>query len=405
MASGSNHKPSNSVVTTNPSVAVRINRNEAHLRSQSQSTTTVALPIPIRNFQPSRCVPASQPISYKNHVLRITKEEPGPAESHRPQRHLVAASSNPPTSTIGCSGPKRIPPPNLSHSVQQEIQLPNRPPSTTMNNLTTSDFLSAAEKIPCKSIIGNRASKFNLQLNSQSSKAMKVSSQTAKQVTGRPKISTVTQPTLSQLARSKKPIINKSTSLAPKPLWGRQTARRKVQKSTSTVGTKTGVQPNKLSQPAPASGVQKDRCMSPSQIALPRSPSPPSITETATSTTSSEVEPCEKATTSPINQEEGKMLSATSLLTRQNYQEHIPSTISETPSSRFALSGTKTPISALLSSIQHGFVFTPTSPLSPPHHYLNKDSSRSNDPFYSQFNSSNLFDRDTIASTSMVLGK
>ena len=55
------------------------------------------------------------------------------------------------------------------------------------------------------------------------------------------------------------------------------------------------------------------------------------------------------------------------------HREDLPSTPAQLhlPPSEWALQNAKTPISALLSSIQQGFEFSPASPLSPPHTYLN----------------------------------
>ncbi|KAL0947112.1 hypothetical protein HGRIS_013247 [Hohenbuehelia grisea] len=218
----------------------------------------------------------------------------------------------------------------------------------------------------------------------------------------------LTQPTLAQLARMKPPVERKATAAtakSAKPSWGMGAAPKKpatvttaktVAKpplnSAKSVSSKASSQtapgvrskpPSRVATPAlvplPASptpcdqleGAQEVDVKAPALIPLPISPDP-EVAEPVEETEATVVaEPC------PVDDAPGDDSEATNLPVETADSAQITLT-PDTPGCEpeystpqatrpaLALSQEKTPISALLSSIQQGFLMTPATPLSPP---------------------------------------
>lgn len=216
-----------------------------------------------------------------------------------------------------------------------------------------------------------------------------------------PKARGVTQPTLAQLARTKPAVERKGPSItASKPLWGRSISKASGKKIALVQKVM-----RKLPEPPVADSCSMEGRSNPAQIPLPPSPSP-SITQIASISRSPT--PLDVPSSPPLAPLLGPMdlpmedeICATDKGESQNGREMStcthPGSSGEVvaPSNQTSADGlklldgepttpqgllvprdfsdpasNKTPISALLSSIQRGFLFTPSSPLSPPQSYL-----------------------------------
>ena len=247
-----------------------------------------------------------------------------------------------------------------------------------------------------------------------------------------PRVRGVTQPTLSQMSRAKATAKEKGSAAAPpKPnTWGRQPPQN----------GKKPIQPGLIRHPVPKATAKAlprpvsrnagVRPVTPAQIPLPPSPSPAieaegTVTEPPTPSASMKL-PMD-ADGSAKDQSAHCSTSSSPRTINDTALTHVPCTdviepevvaaecpqeedqdnhvvvqtseLEETsPLPASAVSGSstprtlllpqdttdcshKTPISALLSSIQRGFLFTPSSPLSPPESYLEKCPNSLPDPF------------------------
>lgn len=232
-----------------------------------------------------------------------------------------------------------------------------------------------------------------------------------------PKARGVTQPTLAQLARTKPAIERKGPSTAAsKPLWGGRSISKADGKKIAPVQKAT----KKLPEPSVADSRSTEGRSTPTQIPLPPSPSP-SITQIASISRSAT--PLDIPSSPPLapllvpmdlpmedkicatdkgESQNGREMSTCThpgssgegvaaidqnsadgleLLDGEHpvADEMVPPTNVQEPTTPQGLlvpgdfsdpAFNKTPISALLSSIQRGFLFTPSSPLSPPQSYL-----------------------------------
>lgn len=226
-------------------------------------------------------------------------------------------------------------------------------------------------------------------------------------VSGKPR--SLTQPTLSQLSRTRPPIERKAARpVAAKPMWGRLAAhsgnpalkgnnnthkivgpssssnKRAVQfpagQSLDTSATDPVQQRTTAATERPAE--KTDLVITAAEIPLP--PSPPPSSDDATDI-------IEVATPVSHNSQDSEVVPdkpssftcgdsvAYPCLSSHSAEDSVRVTITgSSPSSPHTPGGPmriesvndKTPISALLSSIERGFLFTPSSPLSPPQSYL-----------------------------------
>lgn len=226
----------------------------------------------------------------------------------------------------------------------------------------------------------------------------------------------VSQPTLSQLSRARATERKLPATTTVKPEWG-QSGRYKAKslmKSTTNQGAA-----HKISK-----AQTEPRPITPCQVPLPPSPSRPGtprsfIRQRSGSTTPLSIHPSSPVVLFPAPQdtletsaktppkaehpEEASVQVETVISSRKDAssdpgdaeygrertlppeplsddRELEPPSTYETPRPLFSsedhvdISATKTPISALLTSIHRGFLLTPSSPLSPPQSYLYRDS-------------------------------
>lgn len=201
----------------------------------------------------------------------------------------------------------------------------------------------------------------------------------------------LTRPTLSQMARVKPPVVRP----LPKPVQGLDIRKAKPSAgSDSTVSTSRLPKSSRTQEGVTTGSIRGMRPITPASVPLPASPEPPSTREPG----------FKPGNGDPPSEKDGSIIRP----------EAVPGEASNTPSSQRVNSNEgfgestvgsscrsasllnsnavttpatldgqvfntnlscKTPISALLSSIQQGFDLTPCSPLSPPQHYISSSDS------------------------------
>jgi hypothetical protein len=227
----------------------------------------------------------------------------------------------------------------------------------------------------------------------------------------------VSQPTLSQLSRAHAIERKLPATTTVKPQWGQSGQCKPKSLMKSTTNQRTAYKTSKAQI--------EMRPITPCQVPLPPSPSRPgtprSFTEKSDSTASFSIhrsspavlfsapqdtlETSTKTLSKAEHTEEASVGIATVISSGKNKKSSSSNSVDgdddcehavplepssgdrefeapltyETPRQLFSsedhidLSATKTPISALLTSIQRGFLLTPSSPLSPPQSYLHRD--------------------------------
>lgn len=195
------------------------------------------------------------------------------------------------------------------------------------------------------------------------------------------KASGVHKPTISQTARAQAAETERrsaeSRTATEKPLWGRAAAR-KVIPTTRPLSINAKVRATKKPSTTCADGSEttKDKVVSRSYNGqqpahVPPPPSPPLEVDS---------EERQTRTPSPTGGQIGDVINAhgptatssgelCSEASAERKDTETERSSSPAPTHQLHSLG-RTPISSLLTSIQHGFIFTPSSPLSPPESYL-----------------------------------
>lgn len=344
-----------------------------------QRSKEISLPqyVPVRPI--SRSAPTAGNIEHTNQVIDPVA---GPSLSSSVRRVVDSATlpsqvktrpgftaNNP--HTTSANGPRRVPLPEPSTQSQVQFQSVVRPKEQT----ATSKVVAK----PASKLLVAPAAPHPLKAGKPISRGQRV-----------------THPTLPPTARIKISPSRKvkQTRVVPaaKPIWGRPTLRgTKPTTGKCPLNQKTTTRPEQTPQPpvkaeAGSLLILASRSTTPAAIELPPSP--------ATSKPMSSVDdahddaderdalgtehPTVKDVTTFTDVEESEMESAALNASNNNNATEtglashpaaeLPSTPSMGVSANFTLAA-KTPISALLSSIQQGFEFSPSSPLSPPQGY------------------------------------
>ncbi|KZP34547.1 hypothetical protein FIBSPDRAFT_942658 [Athelia psychrophila] len=180
------------------------------------------------------------------------------------------------------------------------------------------------------------------------------------------KKTSISQPTLAQIARAKAAAADRKGKEAEKHVWGRP----KSASVTKGQAIKSKAAPSAL--PKAPSG---PTITTPAEVPLPPSPSPdvqelPPLPLSPAANRTAEVE---AATDQPLPPSPvapaSPLAEVMDVDARAVPKIQIPSESTPTGQSAFPAPAA-TPISSLLTSIQQGFLFTPCSPLSPPQSYL-----------------------------------
>ncbi|KAF7967707.1 hypothetical protein HWV62_33333 [Athelia sp. TMB] len=176
------------------------------------------------------------------------------------------------------------------------------------------------------------------------------------------KKTSVSQPTLAQIARAKAAAADRQVKEAEKPVWGRS----KSGSTTKGLAVKGKTTPAARSKTP--SGPQAT--VKPSEIPLPPSPTPdvhdlPPLPPSPTVNSPPKVDEAASFSSSP---------TTSAVVAEEKYLDALPTIqvpSANTPAGHHNFPApAATPISSLLTSIQQGFLFTPCSPLSPPQSYL-----------------------------------
>ena len=401
--------------------------------SRKEPITTVPTPyIPVRSVPASRTASESQterggkPTAARPGSAQEVKGPVPPLRSQAtvisrtttsaPHRLPMASSINPTLATSGpqnlaSDGPRRVPmpmPPPPAPAKEKVAIILKRPTSRADTASSSSGQRPAVSAARDKKPVVTVASSLR--------------GPTITKASVQPK---ATKPTIAAASSSgnTKPLIINS-----KPLWGRSAP---VPKAAATSSQRTAAPPSKtLSKkpssrhvPAPSSDASKTRPTTPALIALPPSPTPKDNTDTeeilvmeepekgpdqnddqrsGDETPSSRRSPTptidsvkldneqqqvqeQKAKPSPIPSEtiadptsvngdadhnEPESHSNSSTMNPTDEAPNTPQGVLLNPTNTNAAITAKTPISALLSSIQRGFLYSPSSPLSPADTYL-----------------------------------
>ncbi|KDQ57562.1 hypothetical protein JAAARDRAFT_193867 [Jaapia argillacea MUCL 33604] len=192
----------------------------------------------------------------------------------------------------------------------------------------------------------------------------------------------ITKPTASQLQRMKSIGVEKRQGerLAVKPTWGRSAVPKSSSGGGSVTVSRKKAKPLPVTVPVEPSVLEKDESdLNPEAVPLPPSPSPPIAASIVSGDTWDEqehqaLENVEESTGSDDKAEFRTPDLPPTPVAQDPAVVHTPRP--ETTGERDVWfknevddSLVRTPISALVSSIERGFLFTPCSPLSPPEHY------------------------------------
>ncbi|KAF8993718.1 clasp N terminal-domain-containing protein [Cyathus striatus] len=290
---------------------------------------------------------------------------------------------------IDTSGPRRIPLPESSE-IREDVQLSNGRVGSGNNSSKPDNSLQSLGLSRNGPSRLNRSQIYKSEIHNTDQPALTSSKiRTKAQVPNR-ELSThkqnrearsVTQPTLSQLARVRRPVERKAGgTVGTKPLWGRPSTRRDVAKGSPKKSTKLPQKPN--------TGVGNVIADEPANIPLPTSPiltSEGAMQENSKSNgdlPDAINETCENAVSNPDPILLQTDIAYTPTVVGNEIRE-VENTENCSPitqelgtpkhnsrQSSFSIADIRTPISALLESIEQGFELTPSSPLSPPQPYL-----------------------------------
>ncbi|KAG6901164.1 hypothetical protein C0995_016299 [Termitomyces sp. Mi166 len=368
--------------------------------SVTRSTTAAEIrPRVVSTTLPSRAGETTTTESNQPHGLPV---RPNSATSHCEVTQRLHPQSSTPTMS-GPSGPRRVP--------ISGVEKNSRPQAPVVRARVVSNpnwaFQSNA-KVPI-----NRAPQMpareqpKVAVKMRGAQPLASSRPPTSTTTSKPpKTSGVTQPTQSQISRAKATAEQKETSAnASKPRWGRTAAKG----ASSSISSQRG--PGKGGLKTTVTGIKKP--VQPATIPLPPSPSP------IQSSLSKEGEELLSLAQAPVMMLQAEIAAApakptqneedTPFLVSQSpqdvddetdtkeravqhdqekessYQETTewpvedhsrplegPTTPTLPPTDNGLDANAKTPISSLLASIQRGFMYTPSSPLSPPQSYANR---------------------------------
>ena len=317
------------------------------------------------------------------------------SELHQgPRRAPCLSTASSSVDEHSTSGPRRVPLPEVkpetSDMKNSGIGTMTRPyPDRTQSRINTAPIKRAPE----------------------SSKGVASSSANAMPLPPSKPSRTVSQPTLSQLSRIHATGRKPPTTTTIKPLWGQsgrsqaksmtkpsinQQASHKIKAQMESRPTIPCQVPLPESRPETPLSSTRQSSGSTTPVSISRSspavlpPTPQNISEASTEAPpkteciaktsvqeATVVDAGKHVKSSPSDpdrvddSQEGPLPFKASSNRRES---EVP--INVTPQPLFSpgdMSGAKTPISALLTSIQHGFLLTPLSPLSPPQSYLHRD--------------------------------
>ncbi|KAF8158481.1 clasp N terminal-domain-containing protein [Crassisporium funariophilum] len=344
---------------------------------------------------------------------------------HRAQLPSIAKAASG-SQAAAPSGPRRVPmpmappPPPSAAAIQAKEKIaPKRPISRTDNASSVGQrpVAGSASSMPPKRPISRTDNASSVGQRPVASTASSVPPKKAAPVAVpslKPRVPTAKE---SVLPKPKQATTAATSSTAnvkalavtkPKPLWGRTAATKPAAATTTRVPTKTLTKkPSKLVS-APPSEASKTRPTTPALIALPPSPEP---TDSVASKEPEEMEiiahVSPEPTVAPVDvvpqAEEEKLVEEPEVghspmsqhddISYRTFANHLnaeqlsncnfspevavqdenpatPQGLLPLPAQTDAALSSKTPISALLSSIQRGFLYSPVSPLSPPDSYL-----------------------------------
>lgn len=324
---------------------------------------------------------------------------------HRPRQQISAIPQE------QSSGPRRVPIPEItSESDQKHSNQRQRVASVIVRSepLVARSFPSDPKGIKSHNHTSAAVSKKTeppTKLDSGSSNSVKLPLEKHSRPGG------ITQPTLSQISRAKATVKDKAPAGVSKATWGRPVPPKANNLSKHTSGRPVTQKTKEKPVSRSTSRSANNRSITPAQIPLPSSPTPLDDRSPSNGPTSSPLPPssldlleaedpslnrpshvsanitdeagkvtdhCADVGTVGINTPVDSQLTVdTDDITTSQSNLLAPdiSTGSTTPRMLMAPEHaaeymTKTPISALLSSIERGFLFTPSSPLSPPQSYL-----------------------------------
>ncbi|KII86620.1 hypothetical protein PLICRDRAFT_699931 [Plicaturopsis crispa FD-325 SS-3] len=210
------------------------------------------------------------------------------------------------------------------------------------------------------------------------------SSSSARAEPAKPRAGGATQPTLAQLARTKPLVTKKAEPAAPKASWGRPAVTKKASapalkgkasapalKGKSTAADKKPAVVVPASVPLPPSPVpealedEKEETPVPAAVVDVGEPADEEHIEEAQVDTPASASPTPDASESESSSRSESVEEPTVSL------QTPPDSPSRPKNVQLPLDAMRTPVSALISSIEQGFLFSPASPLSPPQSYLN----------------------------------
>jgi hypothetical protein len=388
----------------------------SHVVSASRSTSTVdARKRTVSTLSPE-LTRTSNPNAPPGYPVRPASASSIRDAARRPEHQLKSQAG---LQTVVVSGPRRIPLPEVS----KEADLMKAPstravPSTSEVQPTAKPSQSRTR--PISTAQSDKVKYAARTVRGPGSGPSSVAGIGPVVVERPAKTRGVAQPTLSQLSRTKTPVDRKApVTTVPKPLWGgRPVSKTGGMKATSTQSTSRKAPVTTVARPRSR---PEGRSITPAQIPLPPSPLP-AVVEVASNPRAST--PSETLSSPPLapllapmdlpledeqigttdpDENGGEILTkidfavvnkvplpastdrrATNILALSHHRSSVanelalPDDVKQPTTPRALLiaedsldaASTKTPISALLSSIQRGFLFTPSSPLSPPQSYL-----------------------------------